>query len=301
MILHWTTQNYPPPGQMIDVGEQRLHLHSLGEVKGRATVILEAGLLAMSVIWAWIQPEVAKVTRVVTYDRAGLGWSEPNGQIPDAQQIAITLHTALNQAGIEPPYLLVGHSIGGQLVRGFADLYPDEVVGMIFIDSSHPDQTLRSPAIAKEMKKLFGQLRFLPILAKLGILRRTGLMRSLVKGLPPQQQAEAVACCSSAQHLETSRDEALAWDLITSYVRNTRHLGDMPLTILTADTGNDPSWEGWNELQADLATLSSQSSHRIVTGSNHMSLLTAQQDAQAAISAICEMLEAVPIVAAPQR
>jgi pimeloyl-ACP methyl ester carboxylesterase len=293
MIPRWTRENYPPPGELINVGGQKIHLHSLGETNGQPTVILEAGLLAMSVIWAWVQPEVAKTTRVVAYDRAGLGWSESNAQLPDARQMALTLHTALNQAKIDPTYILVGHSIGGQLVRVFADMYPDEVVGMILVDSSHPDQTMRSPAIAKEMKKLFAQLRFLPILAKLGILRLTGLMQTLVDGLPPQQQAEAVACCSSAQHLATSRDEALAWDLITSQVRNTRKLGDIPLTILTADSANDSNWEGWSELQAELATLSSQSNHKVVKGSNHMSLLTNQQNAGAVLSAIYEMLETV--------
>jgi hypothetical protein len=93
----------------------------------------------------------------------------------------------------------------------------------------------------------------------------------------------------------------LAWDLITSQVRNTRHLGNLPLTILTADSGSDPVWEGWSELQADLANLSFQSKHHVVTGANHLSLLTDQEDAQAAITAICEMLEAVSMVISPQR
>ncbi|MEH2437107.1 MAG: alpha/beta hydrolase [Nostoc sp.] len=301
MIRRWTTQNYPPPGQLIDIEGNLLHLHSLGEAKGKPTVILEAGLLSMSAIWAWVQPEIAKLTRVVAYDRPGLGWSEPNKQSLNAQQVAVTLQTALKKVGIEPPYILVGHSMGGQLIRVFTDLYPDEVVGMILIDSSHPDQRMRSPAIAQEMKKLFNQLQFLPILAKLGILRLTGLMQPLVDGLPSQQQAEAIACCSSTQHLKTSRDELLAWDLMTSQVRNTRHLGDLPLTILTADSGSDPVWAGWSELQADLANLSSQNKHRIATGANHLSLLTHKQDAQAAIAAICEMLEAVSMVISPQR
>lgn len=301
MIPRWTTQNYPPPGQLIDIEGHLLHLHSLGEANGKPTVILEAGLLSMSVIWAWVQPEIAKFTRVVAYDRPGLGWSEPNKQPPDAQQVAVTLHTALNKVGIKPPYILVGHSLGGQLVRVFHDLYPDEVVGMILIDSSHPDQKMRSPAVLREMNKLFTQLQLLPILAKLGIVRLMGLMRPLVNGLPPQQQAEAIACCSSPQHLKTSRDEALAWDLITSQVRNSRHLGNLPLTVLTADSAADPVWEGWSELQADLAQLSLQSKHQIVKGASHLSLLTDKQDAQAAIAAICEMLETVPMVVNSQK
>lgn len=295
MIPHWTPQNFPPPGQAIEVEGYKLHLQSSGEANGRPTVILEAGLLAMSAIWAWIQPEMATMTRVVSYDRPGLGWSEPNGHPPDARRIARTLRAALDKAGIEPPYLLVGHSIGGQLVRVFTDLYPEEVVGLILVDSSHPDQMTLAPVIAGKAKKLFGQLRFLPILARWGILRLTGLMNSMVKGLPPRQQAEAVACCSSARHLETSRDEALAWEFLTSQVRESRIPRDLPLTVLTADSATDPDWEGWYALQADLVTLSSRGQHRIIPRSDHLSLLTERQDARSVVSAIGEMLETVSV------
>jgi pimeloyl-ACP methyl ester carboxylesterase len=95
---------------------------------------------------AWIQPELAKQTQVVSYDRAGLGWSESSGASHNAHTIARQLHTALRSAGVEAPYVVVGHSLGGIFVRAFADLYPDEVSGLVLLDASHPDQWQRFPA-----------------------------------------------------------------------------------------------------------------------------------------------------------
>lgn len=119
---------------LVDAGGRRLHLNVMGEDKDGPTVILEAG--GMSSQWAWIQPEIAEFARVVSYDRAGLGWSE---QPHDARHISQQLHTALEEAGIGGPYVLVGHSMGGVYARQFAGDYPDEVAGMVLLDSSYPD------------------------------------------------------------------------------------------------------------------------------------------------------------------
>jgi pimeloyl-ACP methyl ester carboxylesterase len=133
---------YPPPGELVDVGGHSLHLNCVGE--GSPTVILESGLGAMSVDWANIQPEVSDTTRVCAYDRAGTGWSEPGPGPGDPQQIAAELHTLLANAGIDGPYVLVGHSFGGLYVRMYAYQYPNEVEGMVLVDSSHPEQSRRS-------------------------------------------------------------------------------------------------------------------------------------------------------------
>ena len=133
---------YPPPGELVDVGGHSLHINCVGE--GSPTVILESGLGAGSVDWANIQPEVANTTRVCAYDRAGSGWSEPGPGPGDPQQIAGELHTLLGNAGIDGPYVLVGHSFGGLYVRMYDDLYPNEVEGMVLVDSSHPEQSTRS-------------------------------------------------------------------------------------------------------------------------------------------------------------
>jgi pimeloyl-ACP methyl ester carboxylesterase len=96
--------------------------------------------------WHWVQTQLAPMGRVVAYDRAGLGWSEPGPGPRDAQQSAGELHTALQNAGIPGPYVVVGHSYGELVVRAFTDLYADEVVGMVLVDASHPDQWAQIPA-----------------------------------------------------------------------------------------------------------------------------------------------------------
>ena len=126
-----------PPGKLIDIGGRRLHLYNTGQ--GEPTVILEAGAGGFSLEWALVQSGVAPFARVVSYDRAGYAWSDPGPTPRTMHQIAGELHDALARAEIKPPYVLVGHSYGGLVVRTFADRYPGEVVGMVLVDSSHED------------------------------------------------------------------------------------------------------------------------------------------------------------------
>jgi pimeloyl-ACP methyl ester carboxylesterase len=126
----------PPPGLLYDVGGSRLHLACAGE--GTPTVILEAALGASSVSWSLVQPEVARVTRVCSYDRAGFGWSQAGPMPRTARRIASELHVLLEQARVAPPYLLVGHSFGGIVMRVFARDYRPDVAGLVFVDPAHP-------------------------------------------------------------------------------------------------------------------------------------------------------------------
>ena len=131
-------KRFPPRGQLVDVGGHRLHLIVRGETHGNPTVILEAGMASIAPNWAWVQAALAQITRVVAYDRAGLGWSDPGQKPLDAAKSARELHTALERAGIDGPYVLAGHSYGGLVVRMFRDLYPDEVVGLALVELLSP-------------------------------------------------------------------------------------------------------------------------------------------------------------------
>lgn len=127
---------FPAPGRLVDVGGWRLHLNCTGEAKPRqATVILEAGLGDFSVEWSLVQPEVARFARVCSYDRAGDGWSEIGPHPRTFRQIVYELHTLLERAGEQPPYVLVGHSYGGVLVRQYQSTYPSEVAGMVLVEA----------------------------------------------------------------------------------------------------------------------------------------------------------------------
>lgn len=131
--------------RMIDLGSRRLHINCSGaSVQGSLTVVLEAGLNASSETWSNVQPEIAKFTRVCSYDRAGIGKSDASPHEPaTASQIARELHLVLSKAGVTGPVVLVGHSFGGLIVRMYAGLFPNHVAGIVLIDSVHEEETAR--------------------------------------------------------------------------------------------------------------------------------------------------------------
>lgn len=131
---------YAPPGKLVDIGGYRLHLNCTG--KNGPTVVLIAGGGDFSFDWALVQPGVSRFARVCSYDRAGLAWSDPGPTPRTMRQDAYELHALLRAAGIKAPYVLVGHSIGGLIARVYAEQYPNEVAGMVLVDSTHEDTTL---------------------------------------------------------------------------------------------------------------------------------------------------------------
>ena len=127
---------YPPPGRLIDVGGWRLHLNCTGEWRpAQPTVILEAGLGDFSVEWSLVQPGVARYARVCSYDRAGDGWSELGPHPRTFRQIVYELHTLIERAGERLPFVLVGHSYGGWLVRLYQSTYPSQVAGLVLVEA----------------------------------------------------------------------------------------------------------------------------------------------------------------------
>jgi pimeloyl-ACP methyl ester carboxylesterase len=142
---------YPPQGKLVDVGGFRLHLNCIGQ--GTPTVVMDAGGGAPSITWGLVPAEIAKFTRVCTYDRAGFGWSDRNPKLPrTSQQSVDELHLLLTKAEINPPYILVGHSLGGVNMRLYASQYPEDVVALVLVDSSHENQM--TPEIWRRTKML---------------------------------------------------------------------------------------------------------------------------------------------------
>ena len=127
-----------PPGQLVDLGGSKRHLNCSGS--GSPAVVLEAGFPGSSLDWVLVQPEVAKFTRVCSYDRAGFGWSDLGKSPRSSAQISEDLHQLLTKAEIAPPYVLVGHSMGGLYVRAFLRRYPQTVAGAVLVDATHEDQ-----------------------------------------------------------------------------------------------------------------------------------------------------------------
>src|SRR5882724_9279593 len=129
------SKEYSPPGKLIDVGGRKLHLYCTGT--GSPTVILMAGGGAFSIDWALVQPKVAQDTRVCSYDRAGLAWSDPGPADETVEQTISDLHILLKNGGENGPYLLVGASVGGIYIQAYQRVFPKEVVGLVFSNSSN--------------------------------------------------------------------------------------------------------------------------------------------------------------------
>jgi len=282
----WDKWNYGPPGKMVEVNGRLLHINHAGS--GSPTVVLEAGLGAMSSGWGWIQPEVAKFTRVVSYDREGLGWSEGGSGFTSASNAVNQLNELLQTSSIEGPYVLVGHSMGGLLVRVFANKYPEKVAGIVLVDASHPDQYTRSHAIRRHMNAGFRMLKKIPFLTKMGYVRLTRFLHSQAEGLPVRQRREAEVFLTSYTHLKATLNESRAWDTICEEVRHTRHLGNLPLAVVSAGKDVLP---GSGELQAELAAISSDSAHQVVEGATHVTLVTHRGHAMSVVAAVRQVVE----------
>lgn len=292
-------RQYLPPGRMIDVGGYRLHIRSMGE--GGPTVVLDAGWSDCSLNWCLVQPEVAQFTRVCSYDHAGLGWSDPGPAPRTSQQIVHELHTLLTNAGLPGPYVLVGHSFGGYNVRLFAHEYPQEVAGLVLVESSHEDQWAGMPESMKRQNDQF--TTFL----KTGLpWQRFGVVRRFYTypnpKLPEALRPIDVALKSRTGFLNTIYNEAIGMEESGTQVKAAPSLPPVPLAVLTAgEMGKDPPpgisaedferWKSlWRDLQADLARRCPDSIHVTVADSTHIIPLDRPA---AVVDAIRRVVEAV--------
>jgi len=285
---------FPPPGRLVDAGGLRLHMRIEGAAALKPTVILECGIGgATSCNWGWIEPEVARFARVVAYDRAGLGWSDPGPLPRDGRRIATELHAALRNAGLRGPYVFVGHSYGGLLARIFTDAYPDEVAGLVLAEPSHPALFARAPGFGRAVSVIGIGVRIAPYAARLGIIRALlPLFPTDADVLPPADGAAQRAFLASPAHWRGVAAELPSWRRDTSpEALAARGFGDRPLIVLTA--GSHAGACGWARLQASTAALSSDHEQRFVPGATHGSIVNDRRYASAITEAVREVVAAV--------
>ena len=278
---------YPPPGKMVDVGGHSLHINCVG--RGSPTVILDGGTGEMSANWVLVQREVSDTTRVCAYDRAGMGWSEMGPEPRDATQITGELHSMLEGAGIEGPYVMVGHSFGGLYAQTYAARYPKEVAGVALIESSHPEQFSYRRATRDSYEPQKQIFAVSSLLARIGAVRLLYELFPAPPDLPQRQRAQIDALSPSTRQVSTTALELRATPQTATQARSLRSLGDKPLAVISAGTQESE----WLDLQDDLATLSSNSTHRVVEGATHTSVLDDRSDAQATSTAVVEVVSAV--------
>ena len=259
------------PGQLIDVGGHRLHLNCAGS--GTPTVILESGLGETAAYWARISTAVAHDTQVCVYDRAGRGWSDPVSAPQDGVAVATDLQILLDRWHVPGPFVLVGHSTGAQYVRIFTGRYPEQVAGMVLLDGQPAEALERLPTFPAFYDGFRRVSALLPSVARLGVGRL--VYDASVGSLP-----------ANARSL---RDEFAELPTSLAQARSFQSLGARPLVVVTAAVD---AQAGWLPLQDEMATLSTNSSHRVVAYT-HDALITDQTASQTSSQAIRDVVHAV--------
>lgn len=271
---------YPPLGRLYQVNGHAMHLDCTGS--GSPTILLNTGAGDDVLYWQTIQPQLSLVTRVCSYDRSGLGWSEPHSGPHDAETIVREQHALLDAAGIRPPFVLVGASAGGYYVREYAREFPAEAVGIAFLDASFPTQVDELPGQLQwydtERPKRAREARWLKLRTAIGWERLRGRCHDDVpKGLERLRGNIDAEMCRTSYigaelpewfDFETSGHEA---GRLTSF-------GDLPLLVMSQDPERDKTgWTQqaidaqtvWAHEQSTLASMSTRSWHVIARGSPH--------------------------------
>lgn len=266
-----------PPGELIDIGGRRLHLWRAGEGSPRVVVVPALGAPALE--WVRVQRALASDVEVCLYDRAGLGWSDAGPWPRTAGAMADELRRLLLAAGAAPPYVLVGHSLGGYIIRLYAARYRDSVAGMVLVDSSHEDQDRRlAPYERRSDREWLRALQYR--LRPLGVTRAavdSGINRRFRKeaarAVPPELVDARVALGLTTNHRRAVFQELLGFSAGAAEVRaEAGHLGELPLTVVTGGGREHlgQHWlTTWGEMQNDLTQLSERSNHVFAQHAGH--------------------------------
>jgi pimeloyl-ACP methyl ester carboxylesterase len=273
---------FPPPGKLVDIGGRRIQLDCRGS--GTPRVVFEAGLdMGGSFSWQAVHDSTSKTTRACAYSRAGIMWSDPRSGPQNAKTVADDLRAALRGAGEHPPYVLVGHSIGGPYIMTYTKYYGSEVAGVVFVDASHPDQVQRQKAFtSQDMASSLRMYKLAAALAPLGLVR-------IAAPSPHRAPNESISAVrAKLAYMPTSlsamlkESDALKQSLAEA--GTFRKLGDRPLFVLTAGaplTNEDLATmkltpekgrqyqAAWNSMQEEEAGWSSRSQHELVSDASH--------------------------------
>lgn len=284
-VAQWRlARAHPAPGELVDVGGHRLHVHRSGS--GPA-VVFDAGAGGTNPDWALVRDDVDQFATTVAYDRAGLGWSEPGPKPRTALRQVAELRTALQRSGVEPPYVLVGHSWGGLVMRAYTYEHPGEVAGLVLVDAAHEDQFTYYPPeyvdSARQMGRTMERLAW-AFRAFFGsgipALLNSRSADEVADALPPEARGRRRATgVMSGKHSRATIDEFSAIEESFAEVQRIRRpLGDLPVVVISHGlpvTEGVPEHlrpaveEAWQKMQANLAGISTNASLRHAERSGH--------------------------------
>jgi pimeloyl-ACP methyl ester carboxylesterase len=261
------------PGTRVNINsgqyEFKMHIYCTGQ--GTPAVVLDSGLGDSFISWNKVQLQMSRFTEVCSYDRAGIGYSDSSPRPRTSQVIAEELNSLLHNGGVAPPYVLVGHSMGGYDVRVFAGMYRDEVAAMVLVDASHPDQQNRFPIALKDMEASWlREAEFLAYAMPLGIPRLFGLCEE-------NPAARAAECNFHTAHEGVAEIKSFPESGVQAAASGS--LGDLPLVVLSHDPAKPsaelpsdlagPTNDAWEKMQEEMAHLSTRGTQIIAKNSGH--------------------------------
>ncbi len=238
-----------PQGELIKVDAVKLHINVAGEKSSMPTVVIEGGAGMATEYYHWLSEGLKEELRVVRYDRAGIGYSESSNTPRDPETIARELHTLLENAGESPPYILAGHSMGGPYIRVFAELYPDEVVGLFLLDATHPDRAQRIKSIPAETSMKFKSMIRLydvqGVLADLGVMLMVDrvfgpILPREMEGLPDTINNRTIDFLKDGKYIRAYGKEMKQYYSNLKRAGQFRDFGALPLRIVTNEVRTIP-------------------------------------------------------------
>ncbi|MCF2716751.1 alpha/beta hydrolase [Paenibacillus sp. UKAQ_18] len=270
---------YPPPGELVDAGGYRLHIRKLGN--GSPTILLESGSGESSLSWRDIPEKLSSFATVVSYDRAGYAWSEEANTPRTGENIVRELHTALKNADIRPPYILVGHSLGGMYSRLYAQTYRDEVAGLVLVDARPENDARRTNKIyAKERPKANPSPLISILLEKSGAFRLFPNFM-LTGRVEYQDRKSFVNIVASSKYFRSVAEEGDLASTTEDAIRG-QHLGNLPVRVIArgiqqdltqfgiSKRGNNQIEQSWQIGQREMLNISTNSKLIVAKKSEHM-------------------------------
>ncbi|MFA9429923.1 alpha/beta fold hydrolase [Egicoccus sp. AB-alg2] len=289
-------REHPAPGELVALPDGRsLHLVVDGEEHEGPVVVLETGMGGMTSAWGWIQPALAEQVTVVSYDRPGLGWSDPSPDGPDAEHVVADLRAGLDALGLSGRgFVLAGHSLGGHYVRAFAQAHPDEVVGMVLVDPSHERQAEAIDGYEVEQRRSRLLMRLLQVTSRIGLHRVFDPFAAAIADLPEPTRTQALVQQVRPAYFDAYLAEFAALDRIgADLAADDVDLGDLPLRVLVA--GHSPTPAGRQAVEAaaalreQLAGLSTRGRTVVFDDAAHVTIVTQRQHAARVTAAILDV------------
>jgi pimeloyl-ACP methyl ester carboxylesterase len=298
---------HKPLGRLVDAGGVKFHIHATGKKSTKPTLVIEGGAGSPTEYYHWLSEGLKDSLRVVRYDRTGVGYSELSDTPRDTETIANELHNLLEVAGESPPYILAGHSLGGPYIRVFTQLYPEEVVAMVLLDSTHPEQVERFNAAPKSsfrFKSVIWGLNVATFFADMGVL---GLLESFIepmfagKGLPDEINNRTRDMLLNGKSLRAYTAEIKNYHAGLKRGQEANEFGSLPIRVFTAIEMNKESYRerGINpekyleeliEAQKEFTHLSSKGKQFLIDG-NHQTIFTKKENADIICKEIIQLLQ----------